>query len=1205
MGKDEFRYQIINEMPYPLGLLYRNLCQSYLLYEETQQQEAFRRDLFSFGYGFSHFLSLLNLKQYLAEDPLSSPNLNKQILQTFRSKPAIRWQILLTQNLTKVGFRPFIQELKDILQKPVPMALIAPFQDDETLHEDCISILSYFFEIPNPLSSKKIKAYFQLAEFLLQEYSFLKEYYLVVPQEDHFWLCQGTQPKLTRMRTALQFDRHWEGHLFLVSKSQSYLNLHPFIVFKKHENQPELHFLHQEIASRVQYVGHGLKSLYLDNELAPGILSHYQKIVISLRNFSLTSRVQRFHKPSELPQRKFIQFHLNHFLESHRQKEFSALKKFLQDEIDGYAVIYGPSGIGKTALLCKIYEEKHKNHFWYFFHPLAEVQNTPEDFYQVILLQMKLAFSLAFNIPSNLKELHLLFWEVSSQCAQLLKQEEKKLVIWIDGINDIAKTGTEYLLEYLPKKLPENVLFIFTLQTQESQFLNALNLFYLETRIHPIPTLSPMIGLDFRAFSELLRSIQTHFLFKQETLNRLFFLIKNQEERISPLYLNLLKRCLQISKDKMLQPYRFPKNEQDCFLFLWNRIPLTDHEMVFRYLAILSLMQEKGTDDLFCRLFHKSHEYISEIFIWLDPFLIQDEEGYQIFHPRIKEFIQEQFQSVELAQFHFQLAQFYDKPEEQAWFQIENTSTFYYLTYHYYYYFQFSKNSKWYLEIIEDPTYIREKERRIRGFQSILDELKLTIQLFSSENNFAKLIRYGFKYNNTKNYREKGLTEVAQLFQQGHYGELLQIFKDLDSLQSKRLGILFIAYVCAEQHRPELQSALEALTSLSSMGMVLELRHFYIPMVKKLVALNLPELLHFNRNLSQIHFRTLHLLPEASAEIDSKKFYHHIHLLFQFASKDIEDPLLYENLLCLIITSQADEFLDFYFQETRKKLSSYGKYTPIDLSPFLIRLGSTFYKRGFLSELETIKKWVEIHFPIQDSELQENPDWEELAETREEVRKALALEICRQKAFQWLGESYSFKVTAIPSLSKLTLIEIDDLIEAIVSIEDFSLQAQLVRQLLEALEAYITPSHEFKIKILEQIYQKCFHEKHPSVEFLVRMCKIYQESARNIQSNYSHPLLLELCKQLKNRSQITSLEKIIQEERHRLGNQPNSFLYELNQLLSPNSSIFESIPLLEWNASVIKWFQEEIHYEDLDFERFSELICLLKQEDFLNLEQVT
>ena len=82
MGKDEFRYQIINEMPYPLGLLYRNLCQSYLLYEETQQQEAFRRDLFSFGYGFSHFLSLLNLKQYLAEDPLSSPNLNKQILQT-------------------------------------------------------------------------------------------------------------------------------------------------------------------------------------------------------------------------------------------------------------------------------------------------------------------------------------------------------------------------------------------------------------------------------------------------------------------------------------------------------------------------------------------------------------------------------------------------------------------------------------------------------------------------------------------------------------------------------------------------------------------------------------------------------------------------------------------------------------------------------------------------------------------------------------------------------------------------------------------------------------------------------------------------------------------------------------------------------------------------------------------------------------------
>lgn len=1194
MEADFLKQQLINELPYPLGLLVRNLYRNHLFLLETGQEEELRKSLYAFNYGLSHFLALLNLKQYLTEDPLRSSNLNKQVLQTFRGRHAVRWQVLLIQNLTKIGFHPFIQELKSVLQKPVPIELVAPFQEDETLNEDAISILTYFLEIPSSCSAMLLKDYFRLVEFILKEYSFLTEYHLIVPEQGSVWVCKGTLPKKTKMNFGIKWTPEMEGRVLLVSKTQQVLDLYPFVIFKKQDDIPELHFLHQEVNNRVSYLGHGLQSLHLDNELETCILASYQRMVTDLRNFSLTTRVYRAFKPSEPPIKALSRQNLAQFIG--RTTEIQSIKDFIQKQEKCYGLIFGPSGIGKTALLCKLFSENQKNYFWYF-HQSSGESNTPEDFYQSVLGQLKSTFQFKTHIPNNLKELRITFWEMATRCAQLLQQENKKLVFFVDGLNDqIEEEGIESTLEYLPKKLPENTLILLVLQQRPGQdILQSVNLAHLEERIHFIRGLDPLQGLEGNAFFTVLTSQLASFSFPKETQEHLLHLIGGTEQRINPLYLNLVQRWLENSEKKRPHFYHFPKNEKECFLLLWNQLPPTDDGIAFRFLALLSLMREKGTDEIFSRLFHKSQDYINSLSLQIKPFLTSEEDGYQIVHSRLKQLILEQFQPSEIACFHGQLARFYDKPEEQAWFQVENISTFHYLTYHLYYHFVFSKNSIRYLEVIEDPSYNREKERRVRVFQYVLEELKYTIKLFLAENNLPKLIRYGFKYNNIKSYREKGLRELPYLLQNFQYLQVLQIFNSLESIQSKRLGVLYLTYLAAEQKRIEFDHFLSSLISLSPLGFVLELRAFYVPLVKKLVARNIPELLHFNYKLPQIHLKILSMLPEEKTELSSEKFYFHIHQLLQPYQK-VLDVSLYESLLCLIVTSEFDEHFEKYMIQAEKCLSCYGAYIPIDLGSFLLKLGRLFYQRGFQNEIVKVSSWLENYFPIEDQSLVDQSNLTDLHKERESIRKILLVEACRLKAYQWLSQEYFLQLSQLESLSYYTFEEIEEILSAVHSIEEVLLQYQILRYLLDALEAYITPEHSYKVKILEKIYTQFFQENTPSVELLVRMCQIYQESARNAQYEYTDEILLKLCLLLKERSR-PALEKVIDGEYQRRKNfDLSQFAYELNVLVK-NTERFRPINIVARNRFLVEWIEDESHYENLNFEKFPEYILLLKRVD--------
>jgi hypothetical protein len=189
----QHKYQFINNLPYPLGLLYRNLCKSYIEYQEKGSALSWKEDLFALAYAFSHFLAVVHIKQYLSspKNSFSSKILNKQILQTFRSKEETKWHSLLAYLLQQEQFLPFIQEMPGLFKQKLPASLL---KEEQGFPQNTLEILEYFLQL-SPTETDQIPHLMFLMDFFIETHAYLCDYFVLIPEKECFWHCQGTLPE--------------------------------------------------------------------------------------------------------------------------------------------------------------------------------------------------------------------------------------------------------------------------------------------------------------------------------------------------------------------------------------------------------------------------------------------------------------------------------------------------------------------------------------------------------------------------------------------------------------------------------------------------------------------------------------------------------------------------------------------------------------------------------------------------------------------------------------------------------------------------------------------------------------------------------------------------------------------------------------------------------------------------------------------------
>ncbi|WP_337906996.1 NACHT domain-containing protein [Iningainema tapete] len=146
-----------------------------------------------------------------------------------------------------------------------------------------------------------------------------------------------------------------------------------------------------------------------------------------------------------------------------RRFVFEAFAQFLKNNSNGYFIVVGDAGMGKSAISAK-YVFDYKSPC--YFNIRAEGRNRPEQFLESIRQQLIKRYQLQNSEKSDLPTL------LEKVSKKLLPNQ--RLVIVVDALDEVEqeqKSGDNLL--YLPTTLPEHVYFLLTRRpyTQETKRL--------------------------------------------------------------------------------------------------------------------------------------------------------------------------------------------------------------------------------------------------------------------------------------------------------------------------------------------------------------------------------------------------------------------------------------------------------------------------------------------------------------------------------------------------------------------------------------------------------------------------------------------------------------------------------------------------------------------------------------------------------------
>lgn len=124
-------------------------------------------------------------------------------------------------------------------------------------------------------------------------------------------------------------------------------------------------------------------------------------------------------------------------------------------------IVYGPSGIGKTALLCKLAQEMRT-----VLDPQAVVvlrllgtspiSSDIDSVLKGICLQVCGALGLAGPCPLNANTHDKLVWFFNAM-LQKVSDDGETLVLILDSLDDLSRANNAHKLHWIPKELPPNV----------------------------------------------------------------------------------------------------------------------------------------------------------------------------------------------------------------------------------------------------------------------------------------------------------------------------------------------------------------------------------------------------------------------------------------------------------------------------------------------------------------------------------------------------------------------------------------------------------------------------------------------------------------------------------------------------------------------------------------------------------------------------
>lgn len=306
----------------------------------------------------------------------------------------------------------------------------------------------------------------KMLELITKAHSMQQVKYIICTQTGDFFEARGGE--LIPIKTELDPQ---PGHSWFCANG-NYVDTYPILSFRIRDNKADFFFYNDLKEKYANFLNYPYAEHLRDSNLKT-ILLEYIKIEEWKKIKNNGIELEPFRQQIEVLIEVF----------RGRKLELEKIASFINQAESGFLCIWGPPGVGKSALLARStdllkysYEtwenSNEKEHIWrekkiytveYFIRRGST--DTASHFFDSINQRLDSLFNLNIDLGRSETEKQILFNNRLQLISKNLKDEEKLLLI-IDGLDEI-KTG-DSLLSLLPRQAPSKVLVIFGARPQQT-----------------------------------------------------------------------------------------------------------------------------------------------------------------------------------------------------------------------------------------------------------------------------------------------------------------------------------------------------------------------------------------------------------------------------------------------------------------------------------------------------------------------------------------------------------------------------------------------------------------------------------------------------------------------------------------------------------------------------------------------------------------
>ncbi len=329
-----------------------------------------------------------------------------------------------------------------------------------------------------------------------------------------------------------------------------------------------------------------------------------------------------------------------------RKFVFDAIDKFAKAKPNGYFVVQGEPGIGKSAIVASFVK---RTGCVAHFNVRAQGITTPRQFLQNVCTQLIHRYGLPYaSLPAGTTDDGTVLAQLLSEARDRLEADEH-LTIAVDALDEADVVRADSNVLYLPSDLPDRVYFLVSKRPAAVALSTVVPRELMDLSLHHEEGMNDVrmyITQQIEARKLLAAWIESHAMKPAEFIENLA-----QKSNGNFMYLRYVLPDIEGNRYDALSFDQLPSGLSDYYEDHWRRMGMTAKPLPrekIRIVFLLSAVQRPVSRKLLSQFASAAQLQIDEITVqevldeW-DPFLRKDNQDgvttYSIYHASFRDFL--------------------------------------------------------------------------------------------------------------------------------------------------------------------------------------------------------------------------------------------------------------------------------------------------------------------------------------------------------------------------------------------------------------------------------------------------------------------------------------------------------------------------------------------------------------------------------------